>query len=99
MAPTDPFPGNREGERQAPRKGECGLGAAAAAAASFVVWAFPDLVAALDEVLWLLERPRFLMWRGNLRRKRAVWASFTVAGCRAVRLSHMTEGLVLPHIG
>ncbi len=58
LAPTDPFPGNGEGERGAPRKGECGLGAAAAAAASSMVWAFPDLVAALDEVLWLFERPR-----------------------------------------
>jgi hypothetical protein len=26
---------------------------------------------------------RFLMWRGNLRRKGTVWASFTVAGCSA----------------
>ena len=31
---------------------------------------------------------RLLMWRGNLRRKRAVCASFIDSGCRAVRLSH-----------
>jgi hypothetical protein len=36
------------------------------------------------------------MWRSILRRKRAVCASLIVAGCRAVRLSHSTEGLVSP---
>ncbi len=42
---------------------------------------------------------RLLMWRDNLRRKRAVCASFIDSGCRAVRLSHKTEGLVLRHMG
>jgi hypothetical protein len=40
-----------------------------------------------------------LLGKESEARQLAVWASFTVAGCRAVRLSHMTEGLVLPHIG
>ncbi len=42
---------------------------------------------------------RLLMWLGNLRRKRAVCASFNDSGCRAMRLSHKTEGLVSPHMG
>jgi hypothetical protein len=41
-----------------------------------------------------------LMWRGSLRMKRATCALFRDAGCRAVRLSQSTEGLVsLLHIG
>ncbi len=104
LSPTDPLPRNGEGERRTHWKGEWGLGAdaAAAAAASSSVWS-----SQISLQRWMRSSGslnargliRFLMWRGNLRRKRTVWASFAVDGCRAVRLSHMTEGLMLLHIG
>ncbi len=89
------------------RREECcyGLaaGAAAAEAASSGVW---------DAHSWLQRRTissgvskdfvliMAMMWCGSLRMKRAIYASFRDAGCRAVRLSQSTEGLVsLPHIG
>jgi hypothetical protein len=77
--------------------------AAAADAASSGVW---DIHSALQR--WIISSVawkdrvliRVLMWRGSLWRKRATCASFNIAGCRAVRLSHRTEGLFSPlHIG
>ncbi len=89
------------------RRVECCHGPAAAAAAaeaaSSGVW---DIHSALQP--WIISSVvskdrvliRALMWRGSLRRKRAVCASLIVAGCRAVRLSYSTEGLVSPlHMG
>jgi hypothetical protein len=77
----------------------CGGGGGAASSG---VW---DIQSALQR--WIISSVvlkarvliRLLMWRGSLRRKRAVWASFIVAGCRVVRLSHRTEGLVSRHMG
>jgi hypothetical protein len=96
-----------EGYLWAFRREECCHGPAAAAvaaeAASSGVW---DVHSALQR--WIISSVvskdrmliRALMWRGSLRRKRATCASFSVAGCRVVRLSHSTEGLVSPlHIG
>jgi hypothetical protein len=60
----------------------------------------PDLVAALDEVLRLLERPRGDLVSDvarQLAEEEDGLASFTVAGCRAVRLSHMKGPCVAAH--
>ncbi len=101
----------RGGDLRAFRREECCHGPAAAAAAAAAaaeaassgVW---DVHSALQR--WIISSVvskdrvliRALMWRGSLRRKRATCPSFSVAGCRAVRLSHSTEGLVSPlHIG
>jgi hypothetical protein len=60
----------------------------------------PDLVAALDEVLRLLERvDQVSDVARQLAEEEDGLSSSTVAGCRPVRLSHMTEDLVLLHIG
>ncbi len=56
----------------------------------------PQLVATPNHIVLIMA----LMWRGSLRMKRATCASTRDAGCRAVRLSQSTEGLIsLPHIG
>ncbi len=76
------------------RRVECCHGPAAAEAASSGVWDFHSAlqrwiissVVSKDRVLI-----RALMWRGSLRRKRAICASLSVDSCRAVRLSHRTE--------
>ena len=59
----------------------------------------PELFAALDEFFRRLEGPRVDQVTDVARQFAVEEVGLNVVGCRAVRLSHRTEGLVSPHIG
>ena len=58
-----------------------------------------ELVAARNEFFRRLEGPRVDQVTDVARQFAVEEVGLNVVGCRAVRLSHRTEGLVSPHIG